>query len=93
MLVPDDDPEKLDPPMVPVAVILPSAVQLAAPVPELVRAKVVLEVSTKSKVYVPAAVWEILVSLAAMINVLDPESRVRSLVVEAMVKAPESVMV
>jgi len=38
-------------------VIVPSVVRLASPAPELVRARVVLDPSIKSKVKVPAAVW------------------------------------
>ena len=89
MLVPDDEPEKLE------AAIVPSTVRLRTAPPvalELVRAKVVAEESTRSMVYVPDAVLLRVVSDAAMVRTLFPESKVRVLVVDDMVRAPESVM-
>lgn len=70
-----------------------STCNMAFPAPELVMAKVVLEVSLRSMVYVPEAILCRVVSVGSMVRILFPELRVSVLVVEAMVKAPESVMV
>jgi hypothetical protein len=51
---------------------------LAAPAPELVRAKVVFDPSTRSIVYVPEAVRERVVSFAAILRTFEAESRVRA---------------
>jgi len=96
VLVPEDEPEKFDPPMVPEAVMLPSAVRLSTAPPvtlELTKARVVAEASERSMVYVPDAILWMVVSVGAMVRMLLPESKVNVLVVEAMVRAPESVIV
>lgn len=59
-------------------VMEPSVVRLARPAPVLVRAKVVLAPSTKSKVVMPEAVLEMVESVPAMTRVLEAESKVKA---------------
>ena len=75
MLVPDEVPEKLEALMVPSTVRLSTAPPVAS---ELTKANVVADVSLRSNVYVPAAILWRVVSLAAILRMLDAESKVRS---------------
>jgi hypothetical protein len=73
--------------------MVPSVVKLAFPAPLLVKAKVVLDPSTRSIVKVPAAVCERVVVAAAIFKALEAELKVKSPdPPEAIVRAPLSAM-